>query len=222
MTGPMNTSCRRGSPTTSLPVVSTSASRKLVDHVARDIGASTRRCISGPTARMPSARRPTPRQPDPRFAATKAGFLPPISASTGRIACAEAAWRRIVMPDRVRAGEGEAVDAADGRTSASPVCRPAVDEVEHAVRQAARDQRFDDQAAGQAGRVARLEHHGVAGDQRGRHHPERQRDREIERRDHSEHAVRAQDDAALFGRTTRPAVPRGSRRCAPSRRNNGG
>ena len=85
-------------------------------------------------------------------------------------------------------------------TSALPVSSAALDQVQHAVGKAAGNQRLDHQAAGQTGRVARLEYDRVAGDQRRGHHSERQCDREVERSDHPEHAIRSQDHAALLGR----------------------
>jgi hypothetical protein len=79
-----------------------------------------------------------------------------------------------------------------------------VDKVEDARRQSAIDQRVDHQPASQPGGIARLEYHRVPGNQRRRHHAERQGDGEVERRDHPEHAVGSHHDAApLGGRSAR-------------------
>ncbi len=69
------------------------------------------------------------------------------------------------------------------------------DKVDGADRQSRLHQRLDQHRAGQAGFRARLVDDRVAAEQRAADHGDRQRHREIERRDHAEHADRAQHDA---------------------------
>ena len=206
---------------TSLLVVATSAPRKSSTMLARDIDLGRGAALLPLQAecRPRDARR---RDRKVRACRDECRVLPAHLGEHGPHRLVDDAdLRRMRHSDRVRSGEGEAVDARMTHERLAGLA-PAVDEVEHAIRQSAFNQRLDHQPPGQAGRVARFEHHCIAGDQRRRHHPERQRDREIERRDHSEHAIGPKHDAAPLGGRRARRAPRGTRRCAPSRRNNGG
>ena len=127
-----------------------------------------------------------------------AGFLPPISMISGR-GTARAALSRIRrMPDFLRSGEHDAVHArvVDELLAGGPAA--AGDEVEDAGRNSRRGHHLVQRVAEQRRGRRRLEHDGVAGDQRAAGRTGGEREREVERRDHRPDAVRPQHAGVLF------------------------
>ena len=131
---------------------------------------------------------------------TTAAFLPPISACTGTPrAAAAAAIRR---PIAGGSGERDGVDAAVAHDRIADV-RTADEQVEHPGRQARVGQRLRESDGEQRHRAGRLPHHGVAVDQRGRDLPGRDRDREVERGDHTDDTDRLAGHQDLLAGTGR-------------------
>ena len=109
--------------------------------------------------------------------------------------------------DRLRAGEGNAVDALMVDDRAADVAF-ADHQVEHARRRAGLEQDLRQRMRDRRRRSRGLQHHGIAEGERGRGLPRGNRDREIPRRDQAEHA-----DRLAIGLDVDPG-PRGFERLA--------
>ena len=119
-----------------------------------------------------------------------------------------------------RARERDAVDAGVDERAADRVV--AVDEVEHAGRQPGLDGQLGELRRRPRRLLGRLHDHRVAGDERAGGHVDREREREVERADHREHAVRAhhRDVVLALGQPAERdavAVARARARCSTSR-----
>lgn len=99
--------------------------------------------------------------------------------------------------DGMAAGEGDAIKSCVGDQRFAG-CRTTGQESEHARRHPGLQEGLYQQGAGQRIDLARLVDHRVAGRQGGRDHVDRERHREVERRDHAEDAIGAQQRAAAF------------------------
>ena len=124
-------------------------------------------------------------------ASTMVGFLPPISSCTRASRSAPI----FAMP-RPTASEpvNEMARTFGCATSGiADVAARAGDEVEHALRNAGFMQDLDEPHARERRLRRRLDHHGVAGDQRGRELPRRDGDGEVPGRDQRDHAERLAD-----------------------------
>ena len=156
---------------------------------------------SGRRTRTPRRRSPGTASSRSASESTITQFLPPeLGDDALEVALAgavSAAARTISQADRQRAGERDRRHARGARTSAAPTS-PSPGSSESAAGGTPPARSACDEPSAQPGRLlGGLEHDGVAGRERRRGHPARDREREVPGRDHRDHAARARSCSSL-------------------------
>ena len=133
------------------------------------------------------------------LAATIAGFLPPISVIAGR--AYGPSWKRRPSARPTSAEPVNTTPSIAPSASARPVSAPPWTSPTTPSGRPGGGERLADQRARQRRLLGRLDHDRVAGDERAGGHPGDERDGEVERPDHAEHAEGPQDARVrLLGR----------------------
>ncbi len=124
-------------------------------------------------------------------ASTIIGLMPPVSAISGTIGGVLGRQRAVDRARHVgRAGEGDTGDAGIGDERGADLA-VARHQLQHARRHARLVQNAHRLGRDQRRLLGRLRHHGVAGDERGAHLAEKDRERKIPRADADEDAAAA-------------------------------